>query len=129
VGSGTGHVEGPHVRGEVRWSNFEQTFEDHCRLNVMGSIQTVAGAEIRFDSRGFAVPLEEGTWKVAAAVRFTTSDTRFRWLEAGPAVWEGEFDAATATARYRAYLPARPRMDDVQAGQRSRQADPTGISK
>jgi hypothetical protein len=113
VGSGTGHVEGPRVRGAVRWSNFEQTFEDHCRLNVMGTIQTADGAEIRFDSQGFAVSPKQGTWKVASAVRFTTTDTRYRWLEAGPAVWEGEFDAAIATARYRAYLPDAPRLDGV----------------
>jgi hypothetical protein len=28
---------------------------------------------------------------------------RYRWLQATPAVWEGEFDASTASARYRTY--------------------------
>jgi len=114
VGSGMGHVEGPRVSGTVRWSNLEQVFEDYCRLNVKGTIETVDGAEIRFDSQGFAVPpAGNGTWRVASAVRFAASDTRYRWLEAGPAVWEGEFDATTATARYRAYLPSGPRAVDV----------------
>ena len=110
VGSGTGRVEGPGISGTVRWSNFEQVFADHCRLSVAGTIETDDGAEIRFDSQGFALPpTEGGPWKVASAVRFAVDDSRYRWLVASPAIWEGEFDATTATARYRAYGPAEPR--------------------
>ncbi len=116
VGSGTGRVEGPGISGTVRWSNFEQVFADHCRLNVMGMIETDDGAEIRFDSQGFAVPpAGEGAWKVASAVRFVVNDSRYRWLDAAPAMWEGEFDATTATARYRAYLRAGPRSGRLSA--------------
>jgi len=107
VGSGTGRVAGPRINGNLRWSNFEQVFADHCRLNVAGMIGTDDGAEIWFDSQGFGVkPAGVGAWKVASAVRFAVNDSRYNWLEAAPAIWEGEFDATTATARYRAYLPA-----------------------
>ena len=114
AGSGTGRVEGPSISGTVRWSNFEQVFTDHCRLNVAGIIETDDGAEIRFDSQGFAVkPAGVDAWKVASAVRFAVNDSRYRWLEAAPAIWAGEFDAANATARYRAYLPAGPLNDEL----------------
>jgi hypothetical protein len=114
VGSGTGRVQGPRINGNLRWSNFEQVFADYCRLNVAGTIETDDGAEIRFDARGFAVPPAGGTaWKVASAVRFAVKVSRYNWLETAPAIWEGEFDATTATARYRAYLPADPRDDEL----------------
>jgi len=88
----------------LRWSNFEQVYADYRHLNVAGMIETDDGAEIRFDSRGFAVPpAGMGVWKVASAVRFAVNDSRYRWLETAPAIWEGEFDATTATARYRVY--------------------------
>jgi hypothetical protein len=112
VGSGTGRVQGPRISGTLRWSNFEQVFADHCRLNVAGTIETDDGAEIRFDSQGFALPpTGAGPWKVASVVRFAVDDSRYRWLMASPAIWEGEFDAANATARYRAYIPTEPRDD------------------
>ena len=69
-------------------------------------IETDDGAHIRFDSHGFALPPRVGaTWTVAAAVRFTTDDQRYAWLQSMPATWQGEFDEATATARYRAFRP------------------------
>ena len=78
VGSGTGCVTGPGISGRLRWSNFEQVFADYCRLNVVGTIETDDGAEIRFDSQGFALPpmgTRAGAWKVASAVRFLTRAT------------------------------------------------------
>jgi len=104
VGSGTGRVQGPRINGNLRWSNFEQVYANYRHLNVAGMIETDDGAEIRFDSRGFAVPpAGMGVRKVASAVRFAVNDSRYRWLETAPAIWEGEFDATTATARYRVY--------------------------
>jgi Protein of unknown function (DUF3237) len=117
VGSGTGHVNGSRIRGALRWSNFEVVFDDYCRLNIVGTIQTDDGAEVSFDSQGFAVPPPgTGAWKVASAVRFAVEDARYRWLQAVPAVWQGEFDATAATARYRAYRPIQPGRDEVQEG-------------
>ena len=81
----------------------------------MGTIETEDGAKIRFDLQGFALPLmgtRTGAWKVASAVRFAAADARYHWLEEAPAIWEGEFDATTATAQYRAYLAA-PGNDEV----------------
>jgi hypothetical protein len=108
VGSGTGHVDGPRLRGTLRWSNFERSRSDHCRLALAGEIETDDGAIIHFDGRGFALPQTAGPWKVAAAVRFVVDDPRYRWLRSLPAVWEGEFDATAATARYRAYVAGEP---------------------
>ena len=108
VGSGTGHVAGPHLRGALRWSNFERTLPDHCQLTLAGEIETEAGGVIRFDARGFALPPAGGSagpWRVAAALRFAAQDPGYRWLDALPAIWQGQFDEATATARYRAYVP------------------------
>ena len=106
VGSGTGRVAGPCLNGTLLWSNFEQVFDDHCRLIITGVIDTDDGAHIRFESQGFALPLTLGaTWAVAAAVRFTTDDQRYVWVQSMPATWQGEFDEATATARYRAFRP------------------------
>jgi hypothetical protein len=114
VGSGTGRVEGARISGTMRWSNFEQVFVDHCRLGVAGIIETDDGVEIQFDSQGFALAPTGGSgWRVAAAVRFSVDDPRYRWLATVPAVWEGEFDAITATARYRAYLPHELCTDEL----------------
>jgi hypothetical protein len=43
-------------------------------------------------------------WAVAATLRFESRHERYRWLENALGVWEGEFDAETHRARYRAYL-------------------------
>jgi hypothetical protein len=106
VGSGTGHVDGPRLHGTLRWSNFERTWPDYCQLTLAGEVETDDGAIIHFDSRGFALPQAEGSWKVASAVRFVVDDARYRWLQSPPAVWEGEFDETAGTAHYRAYVPA-----------------------
>jgi hypothetical protein len=110
VGSGTGRIDGPGIHGALRWSNFEQVLDDHCRLAVVGDIQTDDRAHVTFDSQGFALSGAErgGTWQVGAAVRFTTDDHRYAWLVAAPTVWLGEFDERTATARYRAYRGSCP---------------------
>ena len=105
VGSGTGQIDGPRLRGTLRWSNFERSWSDHCQLTVAGTIETDDGAIIQFDSRGFALPHSASVWKVASAVHFVVDDPRYRWLQATPAIWEGEYDATTATAQYRAYAP------------------------
>ena len=78
VGSGTGQIDGPHLRGKLRWSNFERSQPDHCQLTVVGEIDTEDGAAIHFDSRGFALPPRTGTeWKIVAAVRFVVNDARY----------------------------------------------------
>lgn len=109
VGSGTGRVAGTYFCGTLRWSNFERTLPDHCQLTLAGEIETEEGDVIHFDARGFALPPADGNtgpWRAAAALRFSAQDPDYRWLDALPAVWEGQFDEATATARYRAYVPA-----------------------
>jgi hypothetical protein len=106
VGSGIGQLEGPRLRGTLRWSNFERTGAAYCQLSVAGEIETDDGALIRFESRGFALPQAARPWSVASAVRFAVEDPRYRWLQSVPAIWAGEFDVTAATARYRAYVAA-----------------------
>ena len=105
VGSGTGQIDGPQLRGKLRWSNFERSQPDQCLLTLIGEIDTEDGATIHFDSRGFALPLHTGTeWKIVSAVRFVVEDPRYQWLHVIRAVWTGEFDESSATARYRAFV-------------------------
>jgi hypothetical protein len=106
VGSGTGQVTGPRLQGTLRWSNFEQSEPDYCLLTLTGEISTDDGAVIQFNSRGFALPQSGALWKVASGVRFVVEDARYHWLQAAPAICEGEFDAATGSARYRTYVAA-----------------------
>lgn len=114
VGSGVGEINGPRLHGRLRWSNFERSHPDYCQLSLSGEIETEDGAIFQFDSRGFALPLTENAWRIVAAVRFVVDDVRYQWLQAVPTVWTGEFDAAAATARYRAYALEPPESSTGQ---------------
>lgn len=126
LGTGDGTVEGPKVRGTIRWSFFEREcpfdpgFLDGppvqlpegdylCETNPGGVIETDDGASIQFDAKGFARrrPSEEGqgVWSVASTVRFATSDPRYLWLNELLASYEGEFYEETGTATWRFYAP------------------------
>jgi hypothetical protein len=119
VGSGDGTVRGEKLEGAIRWTLFEQPGELVCGMNPTLLMSTSDGAEIRIDARGFArrESRHERRWQVAAALLFHASDDRYAWLDGALGVWEGEFDAETHRARYRAYarddaaakeLPTRP---------------------
>jgi hypothetical protein len=95
---------GRDYRAPLRWSNFEKVQPDYCLLTLAAEIRADDGAVIQFDSRGFALSRTASTWSVASAVRFVVDDARYRWLQELPAVWEGEFDATSGSARYRAYI-------------------------
>ncbi|HYW86502.1 MAG TPA: hypothetical protein VFB50_01930, partial [Chloroflexota bacterium] len=103
VGKGTGQVTGPRLNGALRWSTFEQSQPEHCLRALAGEISTDDGAVIQFESRGFALPRTMSSRNIASAVRFVADDARYQWRRAVPAVWEGEFDAASGSARYHAY--------------------------
>lgn len=105
IGSGDGWVEGPALKGTLRWTLFEHPGELACAMNPALVIETDDGARITVEGRGFArrESTSSTVWDVAAALRFAIDDERYRWLGAGLAVWQGEFDAAAHRARYRAY--------------------------
>jgi hypothetical protein len=83
VGSGDGTVQGPEIRGTIRWSNFETPGERLCGMYPAGMIETEDGGSLRFDAKGFALRRDgAGTsarWKVAGAMRLETDDPRYAW--------------------------------------------------
>ncbi|MFN2469157.1 MAG: DUF3237 family protein [Gaiellaceae bacterium] len=107
IGSGDGTVRGENVEGTIRWTLFERPGELVCAMNPTLVIETTDGAEIRIEGRGYARRESRGDrrWKVAATLLFKTPDERYAWLDGALGVWEGEFDAETHRARYRAYAP------------------------
>jgi hypothetical protein len=113
IGSGNGSISGPTLAGGLRWTLFEQPGALVCTMSPMLRIDTSDGAEIRAEGRGFAARArpDESEWRVAATLRFHTDDARYAWLDGALGLWEGEFDAATHRARYRAYLQ---RNDDAR---------------
>jgi hypothetical protein len=106
IGSGMGTVTGSRVQGTVRWDLFEKQEQTLCRSNLIGSIETHDGAQIRFDSRGFFIKPDESNpnkWISTASLHFDTADSRYAWLNTCLAVWEGEFDMEIYQHHYQAY--------------------------
>lgn len=106
IGSGDGTVSGPMLAGALRWTLFEQPGELVCEMSPVLWIDGHDGAEIRAEGRGFAARArrEASLWRVAATLRFHTDDSRYAWLDGALGLWEGDFDASTHRAHYRAYL-------------------------
>lgn len=113
VGSGNGTVSGRALSGTIHWTLFEQPGELVCAMSPTLRIDTSDGAQIRAEGRGFAArdAAEEREWRVAATLRFRTDDARYAWLDGLLGLWEGDFDATSHRARYRAYLQ---RNDDAR---------------
>lgn len=127
VGSGDGSVDGPKVRGRLRWTLFEEPGELVCTMNPSIAIDTDDGASIAVEGRGYASrerPSEQ-RWRVAATLKFSTREQRYAWLDGALGVWEGEFDSARHRARYRAFVQTREldrrrsRLDTLSAGERA----------
>jgi hypothetical protein len=126
LGSGDGRVEGPRIRGTVRFSFYEEGCPldpgfleapadaklaegDYlCKTNPGGIIETDDGATIQFDAEGFALRLEAEApiWKLASAIRFATDHPAYGWLNDVLAIYEGEFNERTGHASWR--VVARP---------------------
>jgi hypothetical protein len=105
IGSGDGTVHGPKLTGTLEWTLFEQPGSTMCPLAPVGRITTGDGARIRFQGRGYATRPRQSdpTWRVAATLYFTISDSRYSWLDGALALWEGEFNEITHQARYTAF--------------------------
>ena len=106
IESGDGTVTGHQLSGTLRWTLFEHPGELVCAMNPVAVLNTEDGAEVRIRARGYAQrrSTDDQTWRVAATLRFASDDERYRWLSETLGVWEGEFDADTARASYRAYI-------------------------
>jgi len=111
IGSGDGAIHGPKLTGKLEWTLFEQPGSTMCAMAPVARITTGDGAQIRFEGRGYGIRSSpsDPTWRVAATLYLTTDDSRYSWLNGALALWEGEFNEATAHARYTALLqPAAP---------------------
>ncbi len=79
-----------------------------CRESDGGVIETDDGARIVFDTRGYGLrgadPDDPARWRLAMAVQFSTTDTRYEWLNTSFGLWEGQFDESAGRASYRAYI-------------------------
>jgi hypothetical protein len=106
IASGNGTVHGPKLNGTLEWTLFEQPGSTVCAMAPVARITTGDGAQIRFDGRGCGTrpSPSDPTWRVAATLYLTTGDSRYSWLDGALALWEGEFNEATAHARYTAFI-------------------------
>ncbi len=123
VGSGDGTVTGDALSGTVRWSMYagncayvfvraglEPPAGQHlCTVDPAGVIETVDGAQIWFDARGYGLrgadPSQPYLWMVTMGVQFTTTDQRYQWLNTTLGVLVSEFDERTGRALWRAFVP------------------------
>ena len=110
LGSGTGRVEGPSLRGRVEWTLFEITAARACKMNLAGFIQTDDGSRIPFETTGYGfVPdsRQPSRWNANAALRFEAASAgKYAWLSSLAAVWEGTIDLDSGRHTYRAYAAA-----------------------
>jgi hypothetical protein len=106
IGSGDGSVSGPRVQGALRWTLFEGGGELVCTMNPILAISTEDGASIGVEGRGYAHRASRASqvWRVAATLLFSVNDKSYAWLDGALGIWEGEFNAGTHTARYRAFV-------------------------
>src|SRR5216684_2548392 len=75
-----------------------------CALNPGGIIETLDGARIRFDGKGYGLSSPE-KYRVSMTVAFATDDPRYQWLTPILGAMEGEFDSKAGTATWNVYLP------------------------
>ena len=106
VGSGDGSVDGPRVRGALRWTLFERPRELVCTMSPTLVIDTDDGESIGIEGKGYArrESPDDHHWRVAATLLFKSSAERYEWLDGALGVWEGQFDSAQHRAVYRAFV-------------------------
>jgi hypothetical protein len=112
LGSGDGHINGPRIKGRIRWSIFEDQGAGECMTNIAGVIETNDGSRIGIETRGFGVvpdPARPSRWKMNAAIQFK-ADGKYGWLQSVLAVWDGFFDMETGRHSYQAYTGQSDRL-------------------
>jgi hypothetical protein len=122
IGSGDGTVAGDRLRGTIRWSLWSgnclyplvrsgQSVPEGlhlCTINPAGFIETLDGARIRFDGRGYGLRSAE-KYQTNLTLIFSTEDVRYEWLTKVVAVMDGDFDEKTGRATWNVYVPAGSR--------------------
>ncbi len=108
IASGRGTAEGPQIRGRVRWDAYEKSVgEDSCDSEFVGVIETEDGAEIKFESKGFARVLDRSKtneWTMHQGIKFESDDERYRWLNGGAGFLIGTFDMDSLEHYYQVYV-------------------------
>lgn len=106
IASGEGTLEGPQIKGTIRWDLFEnRDRKDVERTDMFGEITTHDGAEIGIESFGLFQPskTDKEVFEHHAAVRFATTDERYAWLLPILGRTTGTFDYQTFLHHYRVY--------------------------
>jgi hypothetical protein len=118
IGTGDGMATGGRIDGTLRWSLWagECTYPlvrkgqkipealHLCTMNPAGFIETVDGARIRFDGRGYGLRSPE-KYRTSLTLVFGTESARYAWLTKLVAVMEGEFDEKAGRAIWEVYVP------------------------
>ncbi len=107
LGGGDGTINGPKLKGSVRWDFYEEIGETFCTNTIAGYIDTEDGARINLVTRGHALVPDKASqpdsWSMTHSVLFTTDDERYQWLNNQLGVWNGEFNFGTYEHTYKAY--------------------------
>jgi len=102
-GEGEGTVNGPRLKGKVRWVNHPHRRSDSVMLpNVHGIIATEDGAIIMFSLEGRTV-FNDGVGLQLLTVTLEAEDERYRWLNNTFCVLEGIIDPVSTIVRARIY--------------------------
>ena len=106
IASGEGTLEGPQLKGTIRWDLFENRDRKNVeRTDMFGVITTNDGAEIGIESFGLFQPskTDKEKWEHRATVRFASTDERYSWLLPILGSMTGTFDLQTFVHHYRVY--------------------------
>jgi hypothetical protein len=102
-GEGDGTVNGPRLKGNVRWVNHPHRRSDGTMLpNAHGIIATEDGAIVMFHLEGRTV-FNNGLGMQLLTVTLEAEDERYRWLNNTLCVLEGLIDPVAYTMRASVY--------------------------
>jgi hypothetical protein len=102
-GEGEGTVNGPRLKGKVRWVNHPHRRSDGVMLpNVHGIVATEDGALILFSLSGRTIFNDHGGAQLLS-VTLEAEDKRYRWLNNTFCVLEGTIDPVSTIMRARIY--------------------------
>ena len=119
IGSGDGTVKGDRVSGTMTWSLYAgeclypiirrgETVPDErhlCTLTPGGFIDTLDGARVRFEGRGYGLRTRDW-YRVSATLVFQTDAPQYEWLTDVLAVMEGDFDEKAGRAAWNVFVPS-----------------------